>query len=268
MMDLLVPLLPALRNSALFIAGFFVLTLWLASLLLNDSSIVDIFWGLGCAAVAWVAWLTVGGGGLRATLVLAAATLWGVRLGVYIGARNWGAEDRRYARLRKHITDQGKDYRWYSLRAVFGMQGIAMFVCTLPLVVAIASPSSGAPGGLFWLGLALWAAGLATETLADWQMAHFRRQRSEPGLVMDQGLWHYSRHPNYFGEMLVQWSFFIMACDAGLLGAMSVVAPLLLSYFIIGPLGANLLERRLGKKNPGYEAYVQRTSAFVPWPPK
>ena len=84
MPDLFLPLVPALRNSALFIAGFFVLGLWLASLALRDSSIVDIFWGLGCAAVAWVAWLTVGGGGTRATVMLVAATLWGVRLGLYI----------------------------------------------------------------------------------------------------------------------------------------------------------------------------------------
>ena len=268
MIDLLAPLLPALVNGELFIGGFFVVTLWLVSLALHDSSIVDIFWGLGCAAVAWVAWLTAGTGEIRSTLVLVAATLWGVRLGVYIGVRNWGAEDRRYARLRQHITEQGRSYAWYSLRAVFGMQGLFMFVCTLPLVVAIASPASGPPGAVFWVGLALWAVGLSIESLADWQMARFRRRRTEPGLVMDQGLWRYSRHPNYFGEMLVQWSLFLMACDAGLLGTLTFVAPLILSYLIVGPLGANLLERRLGKKNAGYEAYVGRTSAFVPWPPK
>ena len=68
--------------------------------------------------------------------------------------------------------------------------------------------------------------------------------------------------------MVVQWSLYLMACDAGLVGVATVFAPLLLSYMIIGPLGANLLERRLGKKNPGYEAYIRRTSAFIPWPPR
>ena len=143
-----------------------------------------------------------------------------------------------------------------------------MFVCTLSMVVAIASPVSGPPGAVFWIGLVLWAVGLSIESVADWQMAHFRQRRTEPGQVMDQGLWHYSRHPNYFGEMLVQWSLFLLACDAGLVGAVTVVAPLILSYLIIGPLGANLMERRLGKKNPGYESHVGRTSAFIPWPPK
>lgn len=268
MPDLFLPLVPALRNSALFVAGFFVLGLWLASLALRDSSIVDIFWGLGCAAVGWVAWLTVGGGGTRATVMLVAATLWGVRLGLYIGVRNWGAEDRRYARLRQHVTGQGKNYAWYSLRAVFGMQGVFMFICTLPMVVAIASPVSAAPGLWLWLGLVLWALGLVVEASADWQMSRFRGSRVQPGTVMDRGLWRYSRHPNYFGEMVVQWGLFLIACDAGIAGYLTIVAPLLLSYVITGPLGANLLERRLGKKNPGYEDYVRRTSAFVPWPPK
>jgi len=85
---------------------------------------------------------------------------------------------------------------------------------------------------------------------------------------MDRGLWRYSRHPNYFGEMLVQWGFFLMACAATPLGIVTIIAPALLSYLITGPMGANLLERRLTKKNPDYEDYIRRTSAFVPWPPK
>ena len=268
MPDLITPYVPALISSALFVLVFFVMTLWLVSIPMRDSSIVDIFWGLGCAAVAWVAWITAGSGTTRSTLALIAASLWGMRLGLYIGIRNWGAEDKRYARLRQHITGQGKNYVLYSLRAVFGVQGIAMFICTLPLVVAIVAPAPAQPGPLMWLGLAFWAVGLTVETLADWQMSRFRATRMQPGTVMDKGLWHSSRHPNYFGEMVVQWGLFLIACDVGTIGYLTIVAPLLLSYVIVGPLGANLLERRLGKKNPGYDDYIRRTSAFVPWPPK
>jgi steroid 5-alpha reductase family enzyme len=156
----------------------------------------------------------------------------------------------------------------YSLRAVFGLQGLLMFLCTMPVVVAIAMPSSGPPSLLVWFGFGLSAVGLTVEALADWQMTRFRRQRRSPGEVMDRGLWRYSRHPNYFGEMLVQWGLYLMACDTGLIGMLTIFAPALLSAMIIGPLGANLLERRLGKKNPGYQDYVRRTSAFVPWPPR
>jgi len=254
--------------GVIFVLAFFVIGLWLASIALKDSSIVDIFWGFGCAAMAWIFFLTSTGAEPRAVVMLILATLWGARLGVYIGARNWGGEDRRYARLRQHITDQGRSYVLYSLRAVFLFQGIAMVICTLPLLVAIATPGDGRLGLLGGLAAAVIAIGLVMEALADWQMAHFRRTRTTQGVVMDRGLWRYSRHPNYFGEMLVQWGFFLMACAATPLGIVTIIAPALLSYLITGPMGANLLERRLTKKNPDYEDYVRRTSAFVPWPPK
>jgi steroid 5-alpha reductase family enzyme len=258
---------PAFINGVLFVLGFFVLTLWLASVVMKDSSIVDIFWGLGCAAMAWIFYLSAGGSEPRATLTVLLATAWGVRLGVYIGARNWGAEDRRYARLRQHITDKGKNYVIYSLRAVFLFQGCSMVVCTLPLLVAIVTPGNPGLGAAGWIGVVLIAVGTLTEAVADWQMSRFRASRT-PGQVMDRGLWRYSRHPNYFGEMLVQWGFFLMAVDATVWGVLTIAGPAVLSYLIIGPMGANLLERRLGKKNPGYDAYVKRTSAFIPLPPK
>jgi steroid 5-alpha reductase family enzyme len=182
--------------------------------------------------------------------------------------RNWGGEDARYARLRRHITDQGKNYVLHSLRAIFLFQGGAMLLCTLPLLVAIVSPAPQRLGPAAYLAIVMLAVGVVIETTADWQMGHFRATRSERGQVMDRGLWRYSRHPNYFAEMLIQWGFFVMALDTGPWAVVTIVAPLALSYLIVGPMGANLLERRLGKKNAGYEDYVRRTSAFIPWPPK
>ena len=259
----------AFTHGLMFVGGFFVLTLWLASIVLKDTSIVDVFWGLGCAAMAWIFFLTSAGSEPRAMITLGFATAWGVRLGLYIGSRNWGAEDARYARLRRHIAEQGKSYLWHSLRAIFAFQGGAMVVCTLPLLVAIVTPGRPQLGPLAWISMAMMAVGVVMETTADWQMAHFRAHRAVKGEVMDRGLWRYSRHPNYFAEMLVQWGFFLMALDAAWpLGLVTVIAPAALSYLIVGPMGANLLERRLGKKNAGYADYIRRTSAFVPWPPK
>ncbi|HZK98837.1 MAG TPA: DUF1295 domain-containing protein [Caulobacteraceae bacterium] len=258
----------AFTHGAVFVAAFFVVALWLASIALKDTSIVDVFWGFGCAAMAWIFYLTSKGADPRATITLAFATLWGVRLGLYIGSRNFGAEDARYARLRRHITEKGQSYLWHSLRAVFLFQGGAMVLCTLPLLVAIVSPGPARLGPAAWVAIVMLAVGVAIETAADWQMGSFRKHRASRAEVMDRGLWRYSRHPNYFAEMLVQWGFFLMALDTGPWALITIAAPLALSYLIMGPMGANLLERRLGKKNPNYEAYVRRTSAFVPWPPK
>ncbi len=258
----------AFVHGAIFVLGFFVLTLWLASIMLKDTSIVDVFWGFGCATMAWIFYLTAGAHEPRAIIALGFATAWGVRLGAYIGTRNWGAEDARYARLRRHITDRGGNYVLHSLRAIFLFQGGAMLLCTLPLLVAIVTPDRPALGPMAWIALIMLSVGVVMETVADWQMANFRATRADRMAVMDRGLWRYSRHPNYFAEMLVQWSFFLLAVDATPLGWATIPAPLALSYLIIGPMGANLLERRLGKKNPNYEDYVRRTSAFIPRPPK
>jgi steroid 5-alpha reductase family enzyme len=254
--------------GALFVGGFFVLTLWLASIALKDTSIVDVFWGPGCAAMAWIFFLTSPGAEPRAMITIAFATVWGVRLGIYIGMRNWGAEDARYARLRRHITDKGGNYMLHSLRAIFFFQGGAMLLCTLPLLVAIVTSARQPLGAAAYVAIAMLTVGVLVETIADWQMGRFRATRSVRGEVMDRGLWRYSRHPNYFAEMLVQWGFFLMALDTGPWAAVTIVAPLALSYLIMGPMGANLLERRLGKKSAGYEDYIRRTSAFFPWPPK
>lgn len=259
--------LPHLERGILFVALFFVLGLWVISVAMKDSSIVDVFWGPGCVAVGWVYYLGGASGQPRAMVALGLATAWGLRLGWYIGQRNWGAEDRRYARLRAHITEQGRSYTLYSLRAVFAYQGLAMVVCTTPLLVAITLPA-GPMGALAWLGVVVGGAGLLIEIIADQQMKSFRAGPRRAGEVMDRGLWRYSRHPNYFGEMLVQWGLFLIALDTGPFALLTIVAPALLSYLIIGPMGAALLERRLLKKNPGYAAYVARTSAFIPLPPR
>ncbi len=267
MLDQFAWLLPLVERGVLFVAVFFVAGLWVISLAMKDSSIVDVFWGPGCAAVAWVYYLGGASGQPRAILAVGLATAWGLRLGWFIGSRNWGTEDPRYARLRAHVTGLGRNYALYSLRAVFAFQGVAMVICTAPLLFAITLPG-GRTGPLAWLGGAIAIGGLIVETIGDQQMRAFRAGRRKPGAVMDRGLWRYSRHPNYFGEMLVQWGLFFIALDTGPLAWLTIVAPALLSYLIMGPMGAGLLERRLLKKNPGYAAYVARTSAFIPMRPK
>src|SRR4029077_863618 len=177
----------AVIYGVMFVFAFFVIGLWLGSIALKDSSIVDIFWGIGCAAMAWIFYWKGAGAEPRATVTLILATLWGLRLGLYTGARNGGGEDRRYARLRQHITDQGRNYVLYSLRAVFAYQGVAMVICTLPLLVAIATPGDGQLGLLDGSAPAVIAIGLIIEAAADQQMSHFRRTRTVQGSVMERG---------------------------------------------------------------------------------
>ena len=236
-----------------------MLALWALSLALRDVSIVDVFWGLGFVLVAHYARATTAGCTPRATLVTALVTVWGARLAVYLLWRNWGAgEDYRYAAMRRRWGDR---FAIASLAVVFGLQAVLMWIVSLPVHLAIASPAPTA------LGTLLVVTGLAFESIGDLQLARFKRDPANRGRVMDGGLWRYTRHPNYFGDTLVWWGLFAFALTDPA-HAWTVVGPLVMTYLLTRLSGVPLLERKLTRTRPAYADYVARTSGFVPWPPR
>jgi steroid 5-alpha reductase family enzyme len=247
--------------SAITIALLMLVT-WLVSLPLRDASIVDIVWGLGFVAVAWVTWVR-GNGGPRGTLLLVMVTLWGLRLAAYLAWRNLGkGEDFRYQAMRRKI---GPAFPIVSLFTVFGLQGVLTWVVSLPLPVAMAD--DGDISALALLGVASWAVGLFFETVGDAQLARFKADPANQGQVMDHGLWRYTRHPNYFGDFCVWWGIWLVAADAPH-AWLTVIGPIVMSTLLLRVSGVALLERSIGRRRPGYDEYVRRTSAFLPRPPK
>jgi steroid 5-alpha reductase family enzyme len=258
-----VPISPLAATGALIAAA--MLGLWLLSLALRDVSIVDVFWGLGFVMVAHWVRTTAPGFPPRAALVSVLVTLWGMRLAVYLCWRNWGAgEDHRYQAMRRR---HGARFWLSSLIVVFGLQGVLMWIISLPVQLAIASPTPAALGALDLLGTALVLFGLGFESLGDWQLARFKADPASRGGVMDRGLWRYTRHPNYFGDAVVWWGLFCFALTTPA-HAWTVVAPILMTYLLTRLSGVPLLEKKLARTRAGYAAYVARTSSFVPWPPK
>jgi steroid 5-alpha reductase family enzyme len=127
--------------------------------------------------------------------------------------------------------------------------------------------SGSAPyNALDTLGVLLWLAGFACEAIADWQLVRFKANPAQRGRVLDTGLWRYSRHPNYFGEALLWWGFYAFAAAAG--GWWTLFAPVLMTVLLLKISGVPLLEHDIAERRPGYRDYVQRTSAFIPRPPK
>ncbi len=242
-----------------------VTVVWLVSLALRDASIVDVFWGLGFVLVAWVYWALSEGTTGREWILLALVTVWGVRLGGYILVRNWGhGEDYRYQRFRKNA---GEAFWWRSYFTVFLLQGILMWVISAPLL-AVQLPSR--PAGLtFWdgLGVGVWLVGFVFEAGGDWQLQRFKADPENKGKLLTTGLWRYTRHPNYFGDAAQWWGFWLFAVAAPW-GALTVVSPIVMTFLLLKVSGVALLEKGLSKSKPGYEDYVARTSAFIPWPPK
>jgi steroid 5-alpha reductase family enzyme len=253
--------------NTFLLAGAAILLLmayvWLISLRLKDSSIIDPFWGLGFLLVNFIYFAFTPGGLIeRKILLLALVNLWALRLSIFLYLRNRGkGEDKRYAAWRK---EAGAAWWWRSFFVVFLLQGALMWVISLPLLLAQARPA--ALNWLDWAAVSIWAIGFFFEAVADWQLAAFKADKKNKGKVMDRGLWWLSRHPNYFGESLIWWGFGLLAAAAGT--GWGLLSSALMMFLLLRVSGVTLLERDLKQAKPGYKEYIKRTSAFVPWPPK
>jgi steroid 5-alpha reductase family enzyme len=235
---------------------------WLASLPLRDASLVDRFWSMLFLAAGACYAMAAPAGAPRRVLLLALLAAWALRLAGHITWRNWGhGEDRRYQAIRARNQP---GYAWKSLVYVFLLQALLAWVISLPLLGALRA--TGPLGIVDALGALLWTVGFLFEAVGDWQLLRFRAQPAAEGAVLDTGLWRYSRHPNYFGECLLWWGFYLLALGGGAWWALP--APLLMTLLLLKVSGVTLLERDIGGRRPAYRDYVARTSAFLPWPPR
>jgi len=239
--------------------------LWLTSLSLRNSSIVDIFWGTGFVVVVWVSFLLGTQGYLPRKILLAAlVTIWGLRLSLHIFRRNAGKpEDFRYAKWR---DESGARWWWVSLFKVFLLQGVLLWVVSAPLVAAEVSPTPASLGAVEGMAVLVWAIGFFFEAVGDWQLARFKADPANRGRLLDGGVWRYTRHPNYFGDAAQWWGFYLVAAAGG--GAWTAFSPILLTFLLVRVSGVGLLERTLKDSKAGYREYMERTPAFVPWFPR
>lgn len=251
----------ALLVSAVVI-GVMMLVLWVVSLLVRNASIIDLVWGLGFVLVGWTT-LYVAEAEARAWLPVCLVTIWGARLSAYLAIRNHGKpEDYRYRAMReKH----GRRFALVSLLTVFLLQGVVMWVVSLPLQLAHVDGEAW-----LWLqvlGVVLFLNGLLFEAVGDWQLARFKADPENQGKVMRTGLWAYTRHPNYFGDFCVWWGLYLVVLGGGA-PWWTVVGPVVMSLFLMKISGVTLLEKSLREKKAGYADYVESTNAFFPGRPR
>lgn len=236
--------------------------LWLVSLALEDASIVDPFWAPGFLLVTVTYVVLAPERTPRSWLVVALVALWAARLGGHLLRRALrSGEDRRYAAMREA---RGARFPYVSLFTVFWLQALLLWLVSAPLFAAVTGSDPLGPwdvtGGLVFL------VGLTLEAVADRQLESFKARPENRGRVLDEGLWRYSRHPNYFGNAVLWWGAYLIAVGAG--GAWTVFAPVLMTYLLIAVSGVTLLEDGMEVRRPEYAAYVRRTSSFVPFPPR
>lgn len=254
-----VSLVALFGSNAAIVFGLFT-ALWCASVVRRDASIVDPWWSMAflfiTANTAWRTGLTPG-----KTLLLAMVTVWALRLFIHLWVRSIGKpEDPRYAAFRK---DAGPSWWWKSLFQVFLLQGGLALIISAPLQVAAAAPAPDRVSPADLAGLLVFVLGFAFEAIADAQLRAFRNDRSRRGQVLDSGLWRYSRHPNYFGEAVLWWGFWLASLDQPL-GAITIFGPALMTFMLVRVSGVVMLDAHLSATRPGYAEYIRRTSGFVP----
>ncbi|MEO5981691.1 MAG: DUF1295 domain-containing protein [Pedococcus sp.] len=225
-------------------------------------SVVDTTWGLGFVVVAGVAAVVGDGPGWRRVALVLVVAVWGLRLAWHVTRRNAGkGEDPRYAEI---LAEAQGNPTWVAIRKVYLVQGVSLWFVSLPIQVsAAAGPGSSA---VAVVGLLVWGMGLTFEAVGDAQLKAFKVDASNQGKVMDRGLWSWTRHPNYFGDSCVWWGIYLVAASAWP-GILTVLSPVVMTYFLVFATGARLLEKHMGER-PGYAQYRERTSYFLPRPPK
>ncbi len=238
--------------------------LWLISLWKQDSSIVDLFWGIGFTLIAWSAFLWQESPQARSYLINLLVTIWGLRLSIYLMWRNHGrGEDPRYQSMRRSY---GSHYWWVSLLIVFVLQGALMWLISLPIQAAALNPLPTRWNIWDGCGLVIWTIGISFETIGDWQLARFRSHPENRGKVLRSGLWRYTRHPNYFGDFCVWWGIYLIAAAGG--AWWTVISPVIMSVLLMRVSGVSLLESTIQDRRPEYADYQRITNAFFPWFPK
>lgn len=239
--------------------------LWIVSIIIRNVSIVDLFWGFGFVVAGGYYYLNTQGNGSRKIILLSMVIIWGLRLSLYLSWRNLGnGEDFRYREFRRKYGE--KRYWWISFFQTFLLQGILMWLISAPLLGAQYYGSETVPGILDFAGIAVWMIGFIFEAGGDIQLAKFRSNPSNKGKVLNKGFWHYTRHPNYFGDSAVWWGYGLICLAAG--SYLPVLGSLLMTALIIKVSGVALLEKTLKEAKPQYREYIEKTSSFFPWFPK
>lgn len=237
---------------------------WALQLRTRNAGTVDAIWAwtLGGLALLYAA-VGTAPEPLRLLLALMGG-LWGLRLGWHLWLRNHGKpEDWRYAQFRQQWGARAD----FNMFWFFQFQNIFTLMLSASAYLIVAYRPDVPHPVLMALAALLWLTSVVGEGVADRQMERFRANPANKGQVCRDGLWRYSRHPNYFFEC-VHWLAYVPLALGAAWGWTSLGAPLVMAFLLMKMSGVPLLEAEMMSRKPGYAAYVRETSALIPWFPK
>ncbi len=260
-----------LTLASLCIAAL-VYTVWIIHLIIKDSSIIDLIWGAGFGIVAALLYWEVPVKTDYTQFLAVFPILWALRYTIFIFRRNFGnGEDDRYTKMRENAKEAGYSWTFYSFM-IYTFQALSMLLVSVPLIIGLAAPESVEIGLVSVIGGLIWVVGFLFETIADIQLDAFKQKHKdyngdyENKPLLTTGLWKYSRHPNYFGNACMWWGIALIASITPY-GWIGFLGAAYMNYALVSLTGkANNESKMIGRK--AYRDYIERTSGFVPMPPK
>ncbi|MFW9988769.1 MAG: DUF1295 domain-containing protein [Candidatus Odinarchaeota archaeon] len=269
----IVDMLLIIGYSALFLLGYLIIA-FIVGTIKKNNGLMDIFYGPGYFIVALISliffYILNEIVYFQQIIVTILVFIWALRLAIYVSIRNRGKpEDYRYQAMRKRWKT---NIALKSFIRVYIFQGLVILIVCFPVwfVNVSNNPSIGNfldfYGVILWLGVIIWLIGFLFESFGDYQLFKFKQDPNNKGKVLDQGLWKYTQHPNYFGEVTQWWGLFIIALAVPF-GFISIIGPIFITYMIIKVSGIRLLDKHY-EGDDEYNNYKKRTSLFFPWFPK
>ena len=235
-----------------------VTILWLYSLKSKKADIIDTYWGLGFFIICIFLFYSENNFFLINYIIIALVGIWSFRLAFYLHIRNHNKpEDDRYVKLRKKW---GGNFGLYLV--VYLSQALLISIISLPLQMLLSLTQSVDLNYIAYIGIVICLGGIVIESLADIQLTNFKSNTDNQGIVMNKGLWKYSRHPNYFGDSLFWWGVFIISFSVTN-NFFMIISPIIMTYLLIKVSGVALLEHQIKNKKIGYDEYIKSTSSFI-----
>ena len=230
----------------------------------KNNGLIDVAWGFGFVVAAITSYIVSNNNTTRGLIITVLVILWGLRLSYHLFKRNWNKpEDYRYVQMRERWGDRNHATTAY-LR-VFMSQMVLLFIIAQPILITNFR-ASGELRVLDFLGLAIWIKGYFFEVVGDAQLRQFVTNPENKGKLMKTGLWKYTRHPNYFGEATMWWGIFLISSSVP--GSLyGIISPIVITYLLLFVSGVPLLEKKY-KNHPEWKEYEEKTSIFIPMPPK